>query len=101
MPEQEEIIQQFKYDLSDYASKTMHGLKVHKGHRHKEDQLTEILCDESLDNSMGISFFSEERKEITSSTPAKPAVSGGLNREGKPASLEEWREMFSEVFHLK
>ena len=85
MPEQEEIIQQFKYDLSDYASKTMHGLKVHKGHRHKEGQLTEILCDESLDNSMGISFFSEERIEIISSPPAKPAVSGGIKgKESQP-----------------
>ena len=78
-----------------------HGLKVHRGHRHKEDQLAEILRDESLDNSLGISFFSEERIEITSTTPVKPAVSGGLNREGEPASEEDWREMLNEVFHPK
>ena len=67
-PDQEDKVQEFKCEQCDYTSKSMHGLSVHKGHKHKDDQLPENLSDDSL----GISFLSEDRTENSTRTPDKP-----------------------------
>ena len=41
--------------------KTLHGLNIHKGHKHKEDQLPETICTEPLCTE--ISFPSEDKTE--------------------------------------
>ena len=51
-PEQEENTQEFKCDQCDHTSKTVHGLKVHRDGKHKENQLSEILSEHSLDSSL-------------------------------------------------
>ena len=40
--------QDIKYGQRNYFSKTLHGLNIHKGYKHKEDQLPETLCTEAL-----------------------------------------------------
>ena len=55
-PEQEENTQEFKCDQCDHTSKTMHGLKMHKDGKHKENQLPEILSEDSLDNTLVVTL---------------------------------------------
>ena len=60
----------FKCEKCDYTSSTEHGIKVHKGHQHKDSQKPEELRCESLENSLNVSLPSEERAENTSVTSA-------------------------------
>ena len=45
------------------TSKTMHGLKVHIGHKHKDNQLPESFCEDSLNNSFKISIAKETQTD--------------------------------------
>ena len=56
----------FHCDKCDYTSNTEHGVKVHKGHQHKDTQKPEELRCETLNNSLSVSFFSAEREANTS-----------------------------------
>ena len=47
-PEQEESTKEFKCDQCDHTYVTMHCLKVHNDCKHKENQLHEILSEDSL-----------------------------------------------------
>ena len=55
----------FHCDKCDYTSNTEHGVKVHKGHQHKDTQKPEELRCETLNNSLSVSFFSAEREANT------------------------------------
>ena len=56
----------FQCEQCDYTSNTEHGVKVHKGHQHKNSQNPEELRGECHNNSLNMSLPSEEREENTS-----------------------------------
>ena len=56
-------------DQCEFVSSTEHGVKVHKGRQHKNNQKPEEFWSESLKNSLWLSFLSEEREENMSIPP--------------------------------
>ena len=69
-------------------SSTEHAIKVHKGCQHKKNQKPEEFRSESLNNSLGLSFLSEEREGNMSIPPS----------DTHPISEEVTMEQIAELF---
>ena len=58
-----DISKTFKCDKCDFVSNTDHGVKVHKGTKHKETQQPEVFRAESTDKSLILTPVKEPREE--------------------------------------
>ena len=54
----------FKFELCDKCFKSMHGLKTHMGHKHKDLQKPEEVCDEETNIYLELAHKSEDRQEL-------------------------------------
>ena len=60
-----EVEQYFKCKICDFKSTSKHGVDIHTGVKHKQEEQSEseVLCNAEVDTSLNVSEVSEKRDE--------------------------------------